>query len=161
MPRELLEGLLPDALLESYRFWKTGPRMLRGYPRPGAADLESSIRAVLVDDKGAAASGAMALVYKDFCPATYEPPPNEDRGQDGRGDGVAAVTSANHQEDVDDFDYDDADRSLLLLNPMRAAPGSDLATIAAVFARVESLSHVLVWCVKSCCACVWFSRAAQ
>ena len=32
LPRRILSGLIPDALLEAYQFWKTGPMTLRGYP---------------------------------------------------------------------------------------------------------------------------------
>lgn len=31
--KECLTGLLPDILLESYQFWRTGPRTIRGYSR--------------------------------------------------------------------------------------------------------------------------------
>jgi hypothetical protein len=111
-----LEGLLPDAILEGYRFFKTGDCMLRGYPRDGT-DPEKSLRVKL------AKNGASALVYRDFCPQQLGEEP----------------------ESVEALLDDEAVQGMVLLNPLTAAPESDLARIAALFARVENLSHVLCW----------------
>ena len=51
VPREFLTGLLPDALLERYVFWKSGPLMMRGYA--SQADDDTSILVYLRRQHGA------------------------------------------------------------------------------------------------------------
>jgi hypothetical protein len=115
VPRHLLDGLLPDALLETYRFFKTGDRTLRGYPRSDIdGNEELALRVKLAED------GTSALVYRDFCPLHFAVEPSDTGSKD-------------------------APLSMVLLNPISAAPDSDLSRIASLFSRVENLSHVLCW----------------
>jgi hypothetical protein len=43
VPDRCLKGVLPDAILEQYQFWKTGPRLLRGYLRRKPLGVEGEL----------------------------------------------------------------------------------------------------------------------
>ena len=40
MNENVLRGLVPGALVEQYQFWRTGQRVIRGYPRPDSKSVD-------------------------------------------------------------------------------------------------------------------------
>eukprot|EP00466_Bigelowiella_natans_P015194 jgi/Bigna1/85176/estExt_fgenesh1_pg.C_20373 len=42
IPARFLSGLIPDILTRQYQFWRTGPCILRGYPRPDSKTVDSN-----------------------------------------------------------------------------------------------------------------------
>jgi hypothetical protein len=115
VPRRTLAGLLPDALLETYQFWKTGPLTLRGYARE--PEHEHTLLVRLTTGAGQGVNSFGALVRR--CKKTHK----------GQGSGGG----------------DDGSAGMLLLNLLRTTPGTPLHCIADTLSRLDNLSHVLAW----------------
>ena len=118
LPRRVLSGLVPDALLEEYQFWKTGPLTLRGYPKD--EENEHSITVRLCTGTGKGVNSYTAVIR---------------RTKKGSTKTVKAKKGAKGTEG----------KSTILLNLLRAEPGTPLHSIAATMSRLDNLSHVLAW----------------
>ena len=127
VPPRFVSGLLPACLAERYVFWRSGPRMLRGYAKDPADATHIRVH-LLPDGEGKGlGSDTEAKVYRDHCPAVLPP---ELFGDDeaARRRTLAAMPA-----------------SLLLLNLAGAGRHSTVGRIARTLVRLDNLSHCLCW----------------
>jgi thiol-disulfide isomerase/thioredoxin len=120
LPRRVLTGLLPDSLLETYQFWKTGPLTLRGYALEKTNEFSILVRLMLGQGKGVNSYTAVIRRLKVL--------PDSGRKEDTGATGTEGVET-----------------SMLLLNLLRAKGGTALFKLGEVLSRLDSISHVLVW----------------
>jgi hypothetical protein len=124
-----LTGLLPQALLKNYSFWRTGPRLIRGYPKAAAAGTQLVVKLW--------PSGAPGEIGGSWAAEARRlpDPVSVDEFVEASKDGEApAIATAN-----------------LILNPMvllnaaEVAPDCFLGRLLPLLARVEDLAHILCW----------------
>lgn len=161
VPKRMLSGLLPAVLVRSYVFWQNEDDSLVGYPggasnafeddqqltEKGAASL-LRIRIVPfgkdADKRGMGHAFAMALIVR----VPLLPPADSATKRDGA---VRVATDAQFDsksiEDILGLGVVDTSRpSQTLLNALFAPKTSSLHAIGELFAVLDDLSHVLVWC---------------
>jgi hypothetical protein len=132
MPARVLAGLLPSALLDQYNFWQQAGGDLIGESKSDdVADTEIHVRMVpraKVSCTGG--EGVCARIVRRR--KRREALPNEKADASPR---AAAPTSVG----------DDDEPELMLLNLIYAPIDTPLFSVARQLARIEDLSHVLVW----------------
>jgi len=117
IPKHLLDGLIPAALLEDYVFWQNSDNSLTGYQTPEAiarVRTSTKLRITLVSQEGK--MNVLAHIVRE--PAV-----------------------ANVVYDINDL----GTQTLTLLNLLYSSQGSTLRRLADTLLRLEHLSHVLVW----------------
>ena len=146
LPARFLRGLLPDALVEAYRFWQSEEAdadsavLLVGFETAAtaaAAVVHHRIRVEISPPPadGADVADAMAIVRRE---ALQDPKPSEEGTKPTAVDQeLAAVVEGAAAE---------RHPTLVLANLCEgAALGSALGNLFAVLRRLESLAHVLCW----------------
>jgi hypothetical protein len=132
MPARVLAGLLPSALLDQYNFWQQAGGDLIGESKSDdVADTEIHVRMVpraKVSCTGG--EGVCARIVRRR--KRREALPNEKAEASAA---AAAPTSVG----------DDDEPELMLLNLIYAPIDTPLFSVARQLARIEDLSHVLVW----------------
>ena len=125
-----LRGLIPDALIDKYSFWRTGPHTIYGYPDPDTDDNSVIVVSMQRTERGAGWCGVVRRLE-----ACYE---------------VATGTEASAANEH----VSAARQPMTLLNLMEARRPSLHQNIGAVellrhlsqlWAKIDELSHVLVW----------------
>lgn len=133
-----LSGVLPQALLERYRFWRTGPRTIRGYR-------------ITKDGEGYFHHPSLLIMLQT----------GQDGGEEGKveesgGPTVALVTRLKRggRRDVTLMNVDHTAVVLSGKESSLRVPStlSDfrkgiecLSRLSSLFSRVDNLSHVLLW----------------
>jgi hypothetical protein len=145
---DCLAGLLPEALLDAFKFWRISENRICGYPRPASEvatfkeDYKekedkkkeqrknqfwggSMIRVDLVQSK----NGLGAVIYRLPQPASIDDSlgPQDTSERDRLEMRSKAVTPQ------------------VLLDACHAAEDSSLGVLAKIFMRLDSLSHILFW----------------
>jgi hypothetical protein len=120
IPYRSLYGLIPDALLECFQFWKTGSRTLRGYPRSdtsiGTSWWDDSMILVrLFDSENGSLSAFIVRVQLTLSPS----------GSECKRAGIA--------------------HPMLLHNPLSTSSDCCLEQICVLMSQLDSCSHLLFW----------------
>lgn len=164
VPKRLLFGLLPSALIDLYIFWQSGDDSITGYPAEGAGGNDddrisigqrsaaSLLRIKIVpfgkeaDSRGMGHGKAMGMVVR----VPLLPP---DESVVKRGGALRATTDAQPHSDLQPAEevlglgaVDTSRPSQTLLNALFAPTPSSLHAIGNLFSVLDDLSHVLVWC---------------
>ena len=122
-----LRGLMPDALLDKYSFWRTGPHTLYGYPDPATDDSS-----VIVVSMRQAENGTDWQAVVRRLEARYAARADSDANEH--------VSAANQPMTL-----------LNLMEAPRPAPHERngdvrlLRRLAQLWTALDDLSHVLVW----------------
>lgn len=142
LPARFLHGLVPDALLESYSFWrnKEGP-FITGYPILNKLDTAQTVyllRIVLInqgrsDVRGYSAPLCNGLLLRYALREDIEFPAMQKLGGESNGQ-IVFQSHIDRSKPVEVY-----------LNPLFAQAGSELKTVSSVVRRIENLSHVLIW----------------
>jgi len=149
VPRRLMEGLLPDALLNQYVFWQNADDSLSGYQRendrndPGMVASRLHVKLIPTgpaDTTGNGCAEANAIIRRiPIC----------------EGGTVDATLLASEKtrclpglQDLRDVE-DTSKQQMTLVNIMYATEdlkgGLLLVSLRELISRIESLAHVLVW----------------
>jgi hypothetical protein len=142
---DCLYGLIPEALLDAYKFWKCGPRVLQGYPRScREVDLHDRTQDTSMPDEALYKAqvqnqiwaGSMIFVdmQKDSGALIYRLPNDPKMDESVRED---ASERERLQEKAKSY------KPMILVDASRAS--GMLKDLAATFSRLDSLSHVLFW----------------
>ena len=163
MPQEVLHGLLPDALLENYDFYRdetgvpsdfdenlaanggqtsaaivTASHLtIRGYPR------KNDVRVSYEDDLKRE-PGANVLLVEETSGSREWLSLHELFGSTG-SDGTSAEATVGLQVVRHYLDKGSTNNNCRLLNLLNAKEGDELYTLSDVLLRLENLSHILVW----------------
>jgi hypothetical protein len=170
VPSRLLRGLLPEALLESHHFWQNEDDSLSGYPRGGREAQEPGVQPTVllislepgalppdVPAHGPAlatvasgdASGvgpapdrhaSAAIRRRRVCYRSDTVPSEARRGREGVGLDATLADDMGWEEAPGRGNADE-----LLLNLLHPDAPPAVAALAALFRRVEDVSHVLAW----------------
>ena len=133
VPERCLRGLLPAALTTSYRFWRTSPNTLRGYPKAtGGGDNERELLVQLYKGR----TGVWQAIVRRLPPAStaIDPTLAIDDGEPGPSSSAT-------------FSFPSGTETLLNLTDT-SREGGALRRMAAILTKLESLSHILVWSVS-------------
>ena len=153
IPVRFLYGLLPSALLESHDFWMDDNDNIRGYPQEKdekSGIFDHVLMITLLKDSGRARVQKRVLVrvraqWSDAELADLQRTRESTDEETGlHNEAGARQRPAKASIELDRGVYND-EEELTLLNPLYAAPGSKLRTLAACLVRVEPLSEVLCW----------------
>ena len=120
-----LRGLVPDALLDKFEFWRTGPHTIYGYP---VHESDENTVIALSMSKANSSDGWCAIVRR-----------------------MEAMYSVTEADDERSCAASSPMTLLNLLEAPRIARGDEnrggrlLRLLATTFSRLDDLSHVLVW----------------
>lgn len=130
MSDDHLRGLIPDALVDKYSFWRTGPHTIYGYPDPGSDDNSVIVVSMRRAERGADWCGVVRRLE-----ARYE---------------VAVGTEASAANEH----MSAARQPMTLLNLMEARcpfPHERIGAIgllrrlSQLWAKIDELNNILVW----------------
>jgi hypothetical protein len=177
LPRRLLEGLLPDALLETHRFWQDPDDNIRGYPLDknamhilwahwrdveyeqfGGPQKHTCLRLIRFARSKAAPKVSEQAVLKSQKMHVID----EAEEELERIRTTSTQMSEEEEQELGEGMYRQSstqyvpkaesatleDYNLMLVELMHARKGTPLHSLAQVFARIELLSHVLCWTTK-------------
>jgi hypothetical protein len=129
-----LTGIIPGALLDQYKFWRTGERTIRGYPRDGSGVKGTSLYIVMTThpacgDQLSAKSTSAVVKNQLRAKSTCAVVKRHQQAADGAGAGIW--------------------HTLLNLQRQKQKQGNSrrdiLKQISNVLCRLDNLSHILVW----------------
>ena len=140
-PPEMLTGLLPEAIVDGFQFWRTGEKCLRGYPRSSSSFSSwwaGFFLFVRLLDWREGISGTSVVVIRVRLTSSSSPVPilssigsrssmdmRESMGESGKSFGMV--------------------EPMVLHHPLGAPPHSTLGKIGETMTQLDSYSHVLFW----------------
>jgi hypothetical protein len=137
VPPDSLQGLLPQALLEGFSCWRTGPNVIRGYPFVDEDrfiklnNMDPEKRAVAIQEQGRQfwqGSSILVLLSDGKAVVYLLPSPDFEHCFDN----MQPILPSNTECRV-------------LLNTLAAAAGSPLSQVLTRLSLLELPSHILVW----------------
>ncbi len=138
VPSRLLQGLLPDALLDDFQFWQRSDLSLVGYQHVALRSRLQTAAVLRISIKRSGNAQAHALVQR-------VPLHNAVAGEN-----VSPEQQWEEEQQLGSHPRD----VVTLLDLVHAPAGSMLQRLGRMLARLDSLSHVLVWtkdlCVQVC-----------
>lgn len=173
LPKRILEGLIPDAILERYDFWQDPDDNIRGYPT--TKDATDLIWIHWKDAGYEPIGGEKHICFQIFRFARAESAPKVselavlksqkmtivdeldeelermrttstdtfEAEQQNVEEGMFRQSTTVYKPNVQSATIEDY--NLLLVNILYAREGTPLHSLACVLSRVELLSHVLCW----------------
>lgn len=151
---DCLYGLMPEALLDAYKFWKCGRLILQGYPRcfrevnpfPKKDKSHTSMpdkecRSAQIQNQIWAGS-MICLLLMPTGAVIYRVP------QDPKMDESLRVDDTLERDRLQEKFK--SNKPMVLLNATNAVDGSSIKILANIFRRLDALLHVLFWSESEC-----------
>ena len=120
LPRRILDGLIPEVLLDAFEFWKAANDIIIGYPR----------------EKSQTSSGKTVLEWWGASCFIHITLLKESEGVENWSAIIRRIPKSITDPNL---------RPMVLMNSLNANPDSAIGKLSARMVQLDSLSHILIW----------------